>query len=321
MKRRAKITLSMGLAASMLFLSACSEIAAPDAIGLYYMEGQSDGYKFGECIEPGQTGPGLWNNSIVYLPTSKRDWLIDDVDGADDKKPLIVSAAPQENQPSGVQVRLSVQANFVLNTFCGPNGGVVREFWEKIGRAKAADTTDGWNDMLLGIFSPTLKSISKNEVRKFNADDLVANKDGVQETVLKAVAAQFSIEVNRLAGGPFFCGPDFNRASSDCTAIQLQMISMEYGDPGIQAARNEKQKQIELAAAELAKAQGIANAMVAKAQGEADAAAKLNALYNTRGWVEIQKQIEAGKALIEACKAAKECRLIVGTDGSLIMAP
>lgn len=321
MKRRAKIALSAGMAASMLFLTGCSEIAEPDAIGLYYMEGQSDGYKFGECIEPGDTGPGLWNNSVAWLPTSKRDWLIDDAENADDKVPLIVSAAPQLDQPSGVQVRLSVQANFVLNTFCGKDGGVVKEFWEKIGRAKAADTTDGWNDMLLGTFSPTLKSIAKNEVRKFNADDLVANKDGVQETVLKAIAKEFSTEVNRLAGGPFFCGPDFNRASSDCTAIQLQMISMEYGDPGIQAARNKKQEAIELAAADLATAQGKANALVAEAKGKAEAAAALNVLYNTRGWVELQKQIEAGHALIEACKAAKECRLIVGTDGSLIMAP
>lgn len=320
MKRRAKITLGAGMAFSMLLLTGCSEIAAPDSIGLYYMEGQSDGYKFGECVEPGKTGPALWNNSIAYLPTSKRDWLIDDAEGADDKDPLIVSAAPQENQPSGVQVRLSVQANFVLNTFCDDDGGVVREFWEKIGRRYSADTTEGWNEMLFKIFSPTLKSIAKNEVRKFNADDLVANKDGVQETVLKAIATQFSAEVNRLAGGPYFCGPDFNRASSDCSQIQLQMISMEYGDPGIQQARNEKQKQVELAAAELARAQGIANALVAEAQGKADAAAKLNTLYNTQGWVTLQKQIEAGKALVEACKAAKECRLIVGTDGSLIMA-
>jgi hypothetical protein len=99
------------------------------------------------------------------------------------------------------------------------------------------------------------------------------------------------------------------------------MISMEYGDPGIQAARNEKQKAIELAARDLAAAQGKANALVAEANGKAEAARALNALYNTPGWVALQKQIEAGNALIEACKAAKECRLIVGTDGSLIMAP
>jgi hypothetical protein len=318
--RRAK-TFTAGMAASVLLLTGCSVIAEPDFIGLYYMEGQSDGYEFGECVMPGKTGPAEWNNSVVYLPISKRDWLIDDAEGSDDKDPLIVSAAPQENQPSGVQVRLSVQANFTLNSFCDDSGGVVRQFWEKIGRRYSADTEAGWQEMLRKVFSPTLKAIAKNEVRKFNADDLVANKDNIQETVLKAIAAQFSVEVNRLAGGPFFCGPDFNPASKDCSEVQLQMISMEYGDPGIQDARNQKQKAIELAAAKLATAEGEAKAMIAKANGEAEAARALNTLYNTDGWVKIQQQIEAGKALIEACKAAKECRLIVGTDGALIMAP
>lgn len=47
---------------------------------------------------------------------------------------------------------------------------------------------------------------------------------------------------------------------------------------------------------------------------------KLNTLYDTPGWMALQKQIEAGKALVEACKAAKECRLVVGADGTLVMA-
>lgn len=321
MNPRVKTVLVAGGIASMLTLTGCSLISEPDKIGLYYLEGSSDGYRFGECVEPGQTGPAEWNNSIVYLPTSKRDWLIDDAEGADDKDPLIVSAAPQENQPSGVQVRLNLQANFMLNTFCDKDGGVVREFWEKIGRRYSADSEGGWDEMLRKTFSVTLKSIAKNEARKFNADDLVANKEGVQEKVRDAIAAAFSTEVNRLAGGNFFCGPDFNRASKDCSPIQLQMVGIEYGDKGIQDARNAKQKAVEQAAADLAIAQGKAAAMVAEARGKADAAAALNSLYNTPGWVELQKQIEAGNALIEACKAAKECRLIVGTDGSLIMAP
>lgn len=309
------------MVASMLFLAGCSEVAAPDSIGLYYMEGQSDGYKFGECIEPGKAGDALWNNSVYWLPTSLRNWLIDDVEHADDKDPLIVAAAPQEGQPSGIAVRINIQANFTLNTFCDDQGGVIKDFWEKIGRRYSADTSEGWNEMLLKIFSTTLKSISKDEVRRFNADDLVANKDGAQGKVLEAISKEFSIQVNRLAGGPFFCGPSFNRASTECPGVELQMIGIELADKGLQDARNEKQRQLELAAAKLAEAQGTANALVAEAQGKADAAAKLNVLYNTPGWVALQKQIEAGKALIEACKAAKECRLIVGTDGSLIMAP
>ena len=320
MNRRAKITASCAAMALALGLTACSTIAEPDKVGLYYLMGSSDGHKFGECINPGATGDAEWNNEIIYLPTSLDDWLIDDVEHADDKEPLIVAAAPQEGQPSGIAVRINVNAKYVLNTFCDAQGGVVREFWEKVGRRYGADTEAGWKEMLLKTFSTTLKSIAKDEVRKYSADDLVANKDGIQATVLKAISEKFSVEVTRLVGGPFFCGPSFNRSSKECPAIELQLVGVELADKGLQDARNEKQKAVELAAAELARAQGKAAAMVAEAQGVKDAADKLNTLYNTPGWVALQKQIEAGKALVEACKAAKECRLVVGADGTLVMA-
>lgn len=320
MNRRAKITASCAAMALALGLTACATITEPDKIGLYYLEGSSDGYQFGECVDPGKTGPAEWNNSIVYLPASLRNWLVDDVEAADDKDPLVVAAAPQEGQPSGIAVRVNIQANFALNTFCDAQGGVIREFWEKVGRRYGADTEAGWKEMLTKTFSTTLKSISKDEVRQHNADNLVANKDGVQGVVLARISEKFSTEVNRLAGGPFFCGPSFNRASKDCPPIELQMIGIELADKGLQDARNAKQRAIEEAAAKLATAEGEAKALIARANGERDAAAALNSLYNTPGWVALQKQIEAGKALVEACKAAKECRLVVGADGTLVMA-
>jgi hypothetical protein len=58
---------------------------------------------------------------------------------------------------------------------------------------------------------------------------------------------------------------------------------------------------------------------VAEAKGKADAAKELAKLYATPGWVALQKEIIQQQALIEACKAAKECRLIVGADGNLIL--
>lgn len=317
MNRRTVAAVTTG---ALLALTGCSVIPAPDQIGLYYMEGPSDGYQFGECISPGQTGPGEWNNSVVFLPTSLRTWLIDDVDIADDKDPLVLAAAAQEGQPSGVEVRLNIQATFMLNTFCDKNGGVIRQFWETIGRRYAADTDEGWSKMLKSTISVTLKSVAKEVVRKYDADALVSNKDGVQQLALTEIASKFATELNRLAGGPFFCGPGFNAASSDCPSVEIQMVGVELANQGLRDARNEKQRQLELAAARLAEARGIADALVAKANGEAEAARALNALYNTPGWVEIQKTIKQAEALVEACKVAKECRLIVGADGNLIMA-
>lgn len=304
----------------LLVLTGCSTIADPDYVGLYYMKGTSDGYAFGKCIQPGETGSAEWNNEVIYLPTSLRTWVIDDAAGSDQKEEIVVTAAAQEGQPSGVPVRISTKASFYLNSYCDSAGGAAKEFWEKIGRRYQADTAEGWRKMLEAEFVPVQKAVIKEEVRKYQADPLIADKDGIQGQAAKDISARLAVEFNRIAGGQFFCGPTFKRIKPECPPLELLITGVELADKGVQDARNEKQRQLELAAASVAKAKGEAEALVAKAQGEADAAGKLAALYNTPGWVALQKQIAAGNALIEACKLAKECKLIVGTDGSLIMA-
>lgn len=327
-------------AALLAGTGACSTVADPDMVGLYYMEGNSDGYKFGECIDPGTTGDAEWNNSVVYLPTNTRTWVIDDVPvygpdgritgytiapGADSGDTIIVSAKPEKDQPSGVQVKLSTKTSFVLNTFCDKGGGIVKQFWERIGRRYGANFQDsavipqGWKDMLNAELVPIQKTIIKDVVRNYSADPFIANADGIQNEAQKAIGERLAVEFNRIAGGTFFCGPSFNRVKPDCPPLELLIIGVEYADAGIQAARNEKQKAVELAAAKLATAQGEAAALVAEANGKRDAANAVGALYNSPGWVKLQQQIEQTKAIIEACKAAKECRLIVGSDGNLIM--
>lgn len=308
------------VAIALLGLSACSTISDPDEIGLYYMKGPSDGYEFGECVAPGTTGPMEMNNEIIYLPASLRTWVIDDAEGSDSRAEIVVSAAPQDNQPSGVQVKVATKTTFFLNTFCDSKGGVVREFWEKIGRRYSADTQDGWKRMLEAEMVPVQKTIIKDVLREYQADPLIANAGGVQAEAQKKISERLAIEFNRLAGGKFFCGPSFVPTRADCPPLEMLIIGVEYADPGIQQARNEKQKAQELAAAQLVKAEAEAAALVAKANGERDAAAALAGLYSSPGWVSLQKTIATNAALVEACKAAKECKLIVGADGNLIMA-
>lgn len=313
---------------------------SPDLMGVHYYIGPSEGNKFGKCVDPGTNGDWIVDDEIYWLPTNLRTWIIDDVPvydangkitgytiapGADSADTIVVSAKPEKDQPSGMQVKLSTKTSFVLNTFCDKDGGVVKQFWEKLGRRYGANfesssvVPQGWKDMLNAELAPVQKSIIRDVVRNYNADPFIANVDGVQTEAQKMIGDRLAVEFNRIAGGNFFCGPTFNRTKPDCPSLELLLIGVEYADAGIQAARNEKQKAVELAAAKLAEAQGIAAALVAEAQGKKNAAAELSGLYNSQGWVAIQKQIEASRALVEACKAAKECRLVVGADGTLIM--
>jgi hypothetical protein len=313
---------------------------SPDLMGLHYYIGAEEGNKFGKCVEPGKNGDWLVNDEIFWLPTNLRTWVIDDMPdpadptgqrrviapGADSMDTIVVSAKPEQAQPSGVQVRLSTKTSFNLNTFCDDKGGVVKDFWEKIGRRYGVDFVQsnvipqGWKDMLNAELVPIQKTVIKDVVRNYGADAFIANLEGVQNEAQRQIGERLAVEFNRIAGGAFFCGPSFNRAKPDCPPLELLIIGVEYADPGIQAARNEKQKAVELASAKLATAQGEAAALVAEAQGKRDAAAALAGLYNSPGWVKLQQQIISSQAFVEACKAAKECKLIVGPDGNLIMA-
>jgi hypothetical protein len=298
-----KYLLAAAVALAALGLSACA-IAPPDGVGLYYMEGSSDGYHFDHCIEPGASDDGTWNNSVVYLPTNLRTWNIAP-DGGDTTRPVTVASKPEASQPSGVQVNVWAQVNLMLNTNCeGGKDSTIVQFWEKIGRRYQADTVEGWKNMLLNTVVPALEKSVRVVVRNYSADPLVAgtNLPEIQE----AIAKEFSTELARVTGGPYFCGPDFNRATKDCSAVQVLVKDVDYTDPGIQQARNEKQQALERA-----------TALVAEAEGKLRAAEAQDKLYDNPSWVALEKakiQLEIAKA----CGQNPNCRMIMGADGTII---
>lgn len=291
-------------AVGALLLTGCSVIAEPDGVGLYYMEGQSDGYKFDHCIAPGNVDDAEWNNSVVWLPNNLRTWNIAP-QGGDSNAPITVSTKPEPNQPSGVQVNVWPQVNLMLNTNCDDKGNSpIVQFWERIGRRYGADTDAGWKTMLLNTVVPALEKSTRVVVRNYAADPTVAGTNLPE--IQQAVSREFGDELRRLAGGDFFCGPTFNRATKTCPPVEVLIKDVDYTDPGIQQARNNKQKALEQAAA-----------AVAAAQGELDAAQKLNELYQNRAWVELEKaklQLEIAKA----CGQNPNCRMIMGADGTIV---
>lgn len=300
-KRLAAILAALGL---LVTVSACSEIAAPDQVGLYYMEGQSDGYKFDHCIAPGVSDDAVWNNSVVWLPNNLRTWNIAP-EGGDTNRPITVASKPEQNQPSGVQVNIWSQVNLMLNTNCEAKGSSpVVQFWEKIGRRYQADTDAGWKTMLLNTVVPALEKATRVVVRNYSADPLVAGTSLPE--IQAAIATEFSAELKRVTGGEFFCGPEFNRATTACPAVQVLVKDVDYTDPGIQQARNDKQKALEQAAAR-----------VAAAQGEVDAAAKQRELYSNPAWVALEKA-KIQLKIAEACGQNPNCHMVMGADGTII---
>lgn len=299
--RLAAVLAALGL---LVTATACSEIADPDVVGLYYLEGDSDGYKFDHCIDPGKSDDAIWNNSVVWLPNNLRTWNIQP-QGGDSDRPITVATKPEPNQPSGVQVNVWSQVNLMLNTNCeGAGNSVLVQFWERIGRRYKADEETGWKAMLLNTVVPALEKSTRVVVRNHSADPTVAGTNLPE--IQQAVSTEFGKELRRLVGGDFFCGPTFNRATKTCPPVEVLVKDVDYTDPGIQQARNNKQKALEDAAAK-----------VAAAQGEVDAANKLDSLYRNGAWLELEKakiQLEIAKA----CGQNPNCQMIMGSDGTII---
>ena len=315
-----KILTVAGLASAVLMsTTACSTVAASDKIGLYYHQGPEDGDKFSFCIEPGQTNSYEWNNKVYFLPASLRTWNIGGP-GSDSDTPIVSSSLPQDNQPSGVEVQVWPKFSFYLNTFCDEDGGMIRPFYEKICKRYSCDTDAGWIKMLEDVLVSALDTATRDVTRLYKADDMVGNVNGVRIEIQQKIAAVFTTELKRMAGGDYFCGPGFNRVSPNCPPIEVMVKDVSYNDPQIQAARNEKQKNAELAAAQLIKAQGEAAALLAEAEGKANAAAEIAALYQNPAWVRLQEMIIQAE-MVKACGANPNCHMIVGADGNVIIGP
>ena len=200
-----KKALQLGaIACALGILAGCATTVDPDYVGLYYMQGQSDGNHFDHCVSGG-ANEVEWNNSIIKLPTSLRTWNIAP-NSADQKSPITVASKPEEGQPSGVQVNVWSVTNMKLNTDCGKDekGGVITKFWENIGRRYEADTEKGWVAMMEVTVVPALTKAIRDNARLYTADDMVANANGVLQELQTKVSAQFSTELNRLTGGQYF---------------------------------------------------------------------------------------------------------------------
>ncbi|HEV2927243.1 MAG TPA: hypothetical protein VGW74_01010, partial [Propionibacteriaceae bacterium] len=241
---------ALGTAGLMLAVgvSACSITPQPDQITLHYKGGPINGNKFDRVIDPGgQEYNWTVADTDVVLPTSLRTWNIAADDGADQTEPIVVPTS------DGVLVNVWMQANFVLNTnyedIDGYKGGTIRKFWEEIGRRYGADTEEGWDDMMLVTVVPALEKAATDTIRAYAADPLVYNTDGIYVEVQESIGDRFLENLKRLSGGDFFCGPTFVRGSGGCPAPELILRGIDFANPAIQDARDQRRTEEELAQA------------------------------------------------------------------------
>jgi hypothetical protein len=297
------LALAVAGAALLLGSAACTITPQPDEIVLHYKGGPFNGNKFDRVIDPGgQEGNMTVADSDVSLPTSLRTWNIAADDGADQTEPIVVPTS------DGVLVHVWLQANFVLNSnyedIDGYDGGTVRKFWEEIGRRYGADSDDGWRSMMLVTVVPALEKATTDTVRSYAADPLVYNTAGIYSEVQEKIGDLFLENLVLLSGGNFFCGPTFVRGDGSCPPPELILRDIDFSNPEIQAARDQRRTQQELAQARVEEAEGHLEAQKALAEALADG--------EYLAYLRAQMELEAARAAAEACAMAANCTVISG---------
>ena len=161
--------------------------------------------------------------------------------------------------------------------------------------------------MLSNTIVTALETSSRSVVRSYTADDLVSGQK--REEVQQKIATLFQSEIKRVVGGEYFCSPAFDRHNGQCGEVQILLKDVDYANPNIQAARDEKQAAVEKA-----------TALVAEAQGKVDAANKTGTLYNNPAWVELEKA-KLQLQMVQECAKNQNCTIVLGADGGVNINP
>lgn len=321
-----RIGAALLVAATLLTLAACSTRAPSDYILLHYGGGAED-HNFKSCVEPGTSGDGVVDDTLFALPTSLRSWAVLS-EGGDSNKPFVVSSAKDPKTGlAGPQVKVYMTVKFYLNTDCSAkeNSPVVK-FWERTGRRPWKDgkgvavdgeegfNEAGWKEMLLATLVPVEVGVLQEESRKYLADDLDANTDGVWDKMERAIGPAFNQQLKDSVGGDYFCGStyDRNKKPVQCPPVSIDIVSIDLNDPGIQDARNR-----------VFIAKQDREAELLRVQTEVDKANKLAQANRNPAYLEFAKletALEIAKlnlAAAEKCAANPNCTLIIGAPQDL----
>lgn len=317
---------------ALVSLGACSTRPPADMIALYYKAGAGDNKKFEECIEPGTDGKYPVDDEVFYLPTSLRTWAVLP-EGGDSNVFFTVASAPdpKTNQP-GPQMGVWVTVEFYLNTNCEDPDGTgpleakdspIVQFWEKTGRRPWHDgkgisssgedgfNEDAWRKMLQNILVPVEVGVLNSASRKHSADDLDSDKDGLWAKMEAEIGPAFNAQLKTKVGGDYFCGSTYNRNLKTCPAVTVDIVEINFADPGIQAARNNVFKAKQEREAELTRAKTELD--------KANLLAQANRNPNYLEFAKLEADLERAKLELQAaqaCAANPNCTLIVGVGAN-----
>lgn len=298
------------LAASGIMFIAGWKAVPVDKIGLHYTGGPVDGQKFVKLIEPGSGTQFLGLlEKLVELPVTQRDYTFCFDTNKCDGAPIEVAVK------GGSEVILEGATTFKLNA--GPD--TIRRFYEQICIKFDCTSEDGWDEMLRVNMRGPIEQAIQQSVRAYTMDEVYAGVPGegatttadtattILEQVQAAIAADLKENINTFVGGPYFCGPSYDRSRpDDCPDFQFQITNAIPKDESVRNsfAANVASRQNEVTA------RNNAAAKVAEAEGQRRAQEALGSLFAQPGYIEYLRALA-----MQRCAENSNCTLVL-TDGA-----
>lgn len=234
MTTRRRFVSAIALSLAVLSLGGCTSQAEVDRVGLHYTGGPMQGKKFEALINPGSGVQfvGIFD-TVAWLPAGQRNYIVSahqgDGDRAEVADRIIVPAK------GGVKMAFELSVYFKLNT----RSDVIRTFYEQICKKYHCTEDGGWRKMLNDNFRKIIETSMNERIRQYDVGVLYANNAGAEGqtsndvllAVQREIARTLRDRVNTVLGGPFFCGPTFDRNKPDCPDFEFIINSAVPEDP------------------------------------------------------------------------------------------
>lgn len=316
-----------------VLLGACASTSATE-IGLKYGQGPIEGEHFEGIIEPGSGQKLVWNDEIVTLPITQRDYTFcndvreDSNDPGCDAPPIRVTAL------GGAELAFSGGITFELAT---GNPETLRQFYEDVCRKFGCDDEDdGWAEMLRVNMRNPIEDSLQEAVRGYSVDALYAGVPGEGENIDEDEALSTLTKVsndiekslretiNRFTGGQYFCGPSYERSDPDnCPDFEFVITEVVPTTDAVRAAfdANVASRQAVIdsrnrAEQERINAEGKAEQERIRAEGTRTAQEALQGLYTDPAYLEYQRVL----AMLR-CAENANCTLIFGDSAGVNITP
>lgn len=273
--------------------AACTQEKVDEAqVGVYYTDGPIEGRKFDKVLEPGDSA-WVFNDHVYRLPARQITFISSGGEEAD-AGPLTFRAK------GGEELQVELTTRFFLNS----DRNVIRQFfleicqkfncWEGATSGGKVKTNDGWGRMLRETIGNPQQAVVRDVGLEFSADAIRYDNE-TRDAFATAFAQGFAdAQKNLLGGKDYFCGPGYERGSTKCPNIAVEITSVRYTNNDLETQREQR----ELAAQREQTA--IANEAAAKAEQRVIAA---------KATPELQAYNEA-QAILE-CAKRPECTMII----------